>query len=184
MLLCSFPQLRADVTDDALTTNYPTNYPRRLHWEGKVKGKMVTMDIEAGAFVPSEHRFKMVSDQGQLIDGYLSYAGIWFPDTKSKTALKFPNFIIKDWKIRWDSKALHLPRGVYTSIFTPKLTIAPLRSPLPPDEDFVGVDVGTTDNENALVVSIHCGYDAVTYVVTFIITKTGQVYRFCSGASS
>ena len=142
------------------------------------------MDIEAGAFVPAEHRFRMSNDYGQLTDGYPSYGGVWFPDTKSRTPLKFPNFIIKEWKVRWGGKPLHLSRGAYTSIFSPKLTIAPLHSPLPPEEDFVGVDVNTADNENALVVSIHCGYVAVTYVVTFIIKKTGQVYRYCLSASS
>jgi hypothetical protein len=147
-------------------------FPKRLHWQGKVKGETVTMDIEAGAFVAAEHKVK---DSGGTIDGYRS-----LPGYMTSWGNGFPHLIITDWRIRWGGKPVHIPRGVYTSVFTPQLTGPKSYF----DMDSSEVCVMSSDRGSALVVSMGCGYDGVTLTLAFVITKDGRVHRFVLGGSS
>ena len=147
-------------------------FPKRLHWQGKVKGETVTMDIEAGTIVAADHKIR---NDGEKIDGYDA-----LPGYNPSWGTRFPYFIIRDWKIRWGGKDVHIPRGVYTSVFTPHLTGSkPYLNSRTGD-----VFVCTSAGGDALMVTMGCGYDAVTVTVAFVITKDGRAHRFVVGGES
>ena len=145
-------------------------FPKHVHWQEEIKGETVVMDIDAEYFVAAKHK---VRRNGGYVDGYQA-----LPGYSTGWGSKFPFFTINSWKIRWGHRWLRLfPRGVYTSVFTPRLGEA--GNPL--DEQGV---VSVCDEGDTLLFTVGFGMDGVTGTITFVITKDGRVRRFVVGGSS
>ena len=148
--------------------------PEHFHWRGTVKGEVVNMDIEAGIFVPGDHKIRHNGDQ---VDGYSLCP---YNPTGCPPTVRF--YTIKKWTLQWGGKRIGIsPRGAYASLFNPDLH-SPTNGSKEADGDAVIVQVSR--NGRSLSVTMGCGRDGIVGTVAFVITKDGRIRRYVVGVGS
>jgi len=87
--------------------------PKLLHWKGNIKGEAIEMTITAGEFVKEDHKVEGPDGSPTLVDGYATLFAL------TRNGEMPPH--IKSWTVRWGGKEIKLNKGVYTSVFDPRL---------------------------------------------------------------
>ena len=148
---------------------FPSSHAKGVEWTGTVKGEEVKVSIQEGEFVKADHQLGMEEGRIMTVDGY-------------ETDFAQPNNFgvmpphIKSWTVRWGGKDIVLPKGIYTSVFHPKLKSVEKRFDDARRNNAVWI--GASDDGESLLVIIMCGMDAQHARLAFTITKDGKAHRF------
>lgn len=153
----------------ALLIYFTSSHAKGVDWTGSVNGEVVKVSIQEGEFVKNDHKLEMEEDRIVTVDGYK--AGFAQPDN---FGVMPPH--IKSWTIRWGDKDIVLPKGIYTSVFYPKLKGVEKRF----DDARLNnaVWLGASDDGESLLVIMMCGQDAQHVRLAFTIPKDGKAHRF------
>lgn len=147
----------------------PSAHAKSVEWTGTVKGEEVKVSIKEGEFVKSDHKLGIKEGHIITVDGY--EADFARPDNFGVLP---PH--IKSWTVRWGDKDIVLPKGIYTSVFHPKLERVEKRFDDARTNN--GVWIGASDDGESLLVIMLCGQDAQHVRLAFTITKEGKAHRF------
>lgn len=153
----------------ALLLGLPATYAKGVEWTGTVNGEVVKMSIQEGAFVKADHQLGMEEGHILTVDGYK--AGFAPPDN---SGVMSPH--IKSWTVHWGGKEIVLPKGLYTSVFHPKLESVAKR--FDDARQTHAVWIGSSDDGESLLVILMCGLDAQHVRLAFTIPKDGKAHRF------
>jgi len=152
-----------------LLLSSPSSHAKGVEWKGTIKGEEVEVSIQEGEFVKADHQLGVEEGHITTVDGYEGHFSQ--PDNFGKMP---PH--IKSWTVRWGGKDIVLPKGIYTSVFHPKLKSVEERF----DDARLNnaVWIGESDDGESLLVIMMCGQDAQHVRLAFTIPKDGKAHRF------